>query len=119
VARVYYPGLPSHPQHALACQQQSGSGGIVSFEIRGGRNEAWRFIDAVRLFTITGNLGDTRSIITHPASTTHGRLSAADKEASGIREGLIRLSVGLEDLQDLQRDLAAAFDNCGAPGTSA
>lgn len=119
VARVYYPGLPSHPQHALACQQQSGFGGIVSFEIRGGRNEAWRFIDAVRLFTITGNLGDTRSIITHPASTTHGRLPAADKEASGIREGLIRLSVGLEDRHDLQRDLAAAFDICGAPGTSA
>lgn len=118
VARVYYPGLPSHPQHALACQQQSGFGGIVSFEIRGGRDVAWRFIDAVRLFTITGNLGDTRSIITHPASTTHGRLSAADKDASGIREGLIRLSVGLEDLQDLQRDLAAAFETCGTPGGS-
>jgi O-succinylhomoserine sulfhydrylase len=113
VARVYYPGLASHPQHALARRQQSGFGGIVSFEVRGGRARAWKVIDAVRLFTITGNLGDTRSIITHPASTTHGRLPAADREAAGIGEGLIRLSIGLEDEADLQRDLAAALDAAG------
>ena len=113
VARVYYPGLASHPQHALACRQQSGFGGIVSFEVHGGRERAWQLIDAVRLFTITGNLGDTRSIITHPASTTHGRLPVADREAAGIREGLIRLSIGLEDRADLQRDLAAALDAGG------
>jgi O-succinylhomoserine sulfhydrylase len=109
VARVYYPGLASHPQHALASRQQSGFGGIVSFEVHGGREQAWKVIDAVRLFTITGNLGDTRSIITHPASTTHGRLLAADREAAGIREGLIRLSIGLEDVADLKRDLLAAL----------
>jgi O-succinylhomoserine sulfhydrylase len=113
VARVYYPGLASHPQHALARRQQSGFGGIVSFEVRGGRARAWKVIDAVRLFTITGNLGDTRSIITHPASTTHGRLPAADREAAGIGEGLIRLSIGLEDEADLQRDLAAALNAAG------
>jgi O-succinylhomoserine sulfhydrylase len=109
VSRVHYPGLSSHPQHALARRQQTGFGGIVSFEVEGGRQAAWQIIDRVRLFAITGNLGDTRSIITHPASTTHGRLSAEDRMNAGIVEGLVRLSVGLEEVEDLRRDLAAAL----------
>jgi O-succinylhomoserine sulfhydrylase len=109
VSRVHYPGLATHPQHALALQQQTGSGGIVSFEVEGGREAAWQVIDGVRLFAITGNLGDTRSIITHPASTTHGRLSAEDRAKAGIVDGLVRLSVGLEEVDDLRRDLAAAL----------
>jgi O-succinylhomoserine sulfhydrylase len=110
VTRVYYPGLTSHPQHALALRQQRGFGGIVSFEVKGERSAAWRVIDRVRLFSITGNLGDTRSIITHPASTTHGRLSAAARAEIGVHESLIRLSIGLEDVEDLLADLAQALD---------
>ena len=106
VTRVYYPGLPSHPQHALACAQQSGFGGIVSFEVEGGRAAAWRVIDGARILSVTANLGDTRSTITHPATTTHGRLSAEQRAESGIGEGLLRLSVGLEDVEDLKADLA-------------
>ena len=106
VEQVYYAGLPDHPQHALGLMQQSGFGGIVSFEMRGGREAAWRVIDSVRLLSITANLGDTRTTITHPASTTHGRLPAEAREAAGIREGLIRVAVGLEDLKDIQADLA-------------
>jgi len=109
VSRVHYPGLATHPQRALALRQQTGFGGIVSFEVEGGREAAWRVIDGVRLFAITGNLGDTRSIITHPATTTHGRLSADDRAKAGIVDGLVRLSVGLEDVADLRRDLAAAL----------
>ena len=104
VARVHYAGLPSHPQHDLARRQQSKFGGVVSFELKGGRDEAWRFIDATRLMSITANLGDAKSTITHPATTTHGRLSAEAKAAAGISEGLIRIAVGLEDIGDLQRD---------------
>lgn len=111
VVRVYYPGLPSHPQHALAQRQQRGFGGIVAFEVRGSRTAAWRVIDRLRLFSITGNLGDTRSIVTHPASTTHGRLSAAAKAEIGITESLIRLSIGLEDVADLEADLAQALND--------
>lgn len=106
VQRVYYSGLPSHPQHALARQQQSGYGGVVSFEVAGGREAAWKVIDATRLCSITANLGDTRTTITHPATTTHGRISAEARERAGITEGLIRVAVGLEDLADLQADLA-------------
>lgn len=109
VSRVHYPGLATHPQHALALQQQTGFGGIVSFEVEGGREAAWQVIDGVQLFAITGNLGDTRSIITHPATTTHGRLSAEDRAQAGIVEGLVRLSVGLENVDDLRRDLATAL----------
>lgn len=109
VERVYYPGLASHPQHALAACQQSGFGGIVAFEVRGGRAEAWRVIDALKLFSITGNLGDSRSIVTHPATTTHGRLSAEQRAEMGITEALLRLSIGLEDADDLIRDLARAL----------
>lgn len=105
VARVFYPGLPSHPQHALAMRQQKTGGAIVSFEVRGGRNEAWKVIDATRLISITANLGDTKSTITHPASTTHGRISEAARNSAGIRESLLRVAVGLESVSDLQADL--------------
>jgi len=105
VARVYYPGLPSHPQHELAKRQQTGFGGIVSFELRGGQPAAWSLIDATRLISITANLGDAKSTITHPATTTHGRLTPQERERAGIREGLVRISVGLEDVADIQRDL--------------
>ncbi len=105
IEKVYYPGLPSHPQHELAKMQQSGFGGIVSFEVRGGKPAAWRLIDATRLFSITANLGDTKSTITHPATTTHGRLSDSERRDMGISAGLIRLSVGLEDVEDIEADL--------------
>jgi O-succinylhomoserine sulfhydrylase len=105
VARVFHPGLASHPQHTLATSQQDGFGGIVSFELQGGRAAAWKLIDATRIFSITANLGDTKSTITHPATTTHGRLAPEQREASGISEGLIRLAVGLENTTDLSADL--------------
>jgi len=109
VKTVFYPGLPQHPQHELAARQQSGFGGIVSFAVDGGRDIAWRIIDALRLFAITGNLGDSRSIVTHPATTTHSRVSAADRARGGIDESLIRLSIGLEEPDDLIADLAIAL----------
>jgi O-succinylhomoserine sulfhydrylase len=105
VARVFHPGLASHPQHALAASQQDGFGGIVSFELQGGRTDAWKFIDATRIFSITANLGDTKSTITHPATTTHGRLAPEQRQATGISDGLIRLAVGLENTADLRHDL--------------
>ncbi|MGA8049171.1 MAG: O-succinylhomoserine sulfhydrylase [Burkholderiales bacterium] len=106
VARVHYPGLPSHPQHALAQRQQRSSGAVVSFEVKGGRSAAWKVIDSTRLISITGNLGDTKTTITHPATTTHGRLSAEARAAAGITEGLLRVAVGLESVKDLRADLA-------------
>lgn len=106
VHRVHYPGLSDHPHHELASAQQSGYGGIVSFEVDGGREAAWRLIDATRMLSITANLGDVKSTITHPATTTHGRLSQADRDRAGIVEGLIRVSVGLEDLDDICDDIA-------------
>lgn len=109
VERVYYPGLSTHPQHQLAIAQQTGGGGIVSFDVRGGREAAWTLIDATRLLSITANLGDTKTTVTHPATTTHGRLSDAERAAAGIGEGLVRVAVGLEDLGDIQRDLSRAF----------
>jgi O-succinylhomoserine sulfhydrylase len=109
VKHVFYPGLPNHPQHDLANRQQTGFGGVVAFEINGGREQAWRVIDSLRLFSITGNLGDTRSIVTHPATTTHSRVSAEDRARSGIGEGLVRLSIGLEEPDDLVEDLAQAL----------
>jgi O-succinylhomoserine sulfhydrylase len=105
VARVFYPGLPSHPQYALARRQQAGAGAIVSFEVKGGRAEAWRVIDACRLLSITANLGDVKTTITHPASTTHGRISADARALAGIGEGLLRLAVGLESVDDIEADL--------------
>jgi O-succinylhomoserine sulfhydrylase len=106
VERVYYPGLASHPQHDLASRQQDGYGGLVSFEVSGGRAAAWAVVDAVRTISVTANLGDVKSTITHPATTTHGRLNAAQRELMGVREGLLRVSVGLEDVNDLMTDLA-------------
>lgn len=105
VEKVNYPGLKSHPQHELAMKQQSMGGGIVSFEVRGGREAAWSLIDHTRLLSITANLGDVKTTITHPSTTTHGRLSEADRAAAGIRGGLIRIAVGLEALEDIQQDL--------------
>jgi O-succinylhomoserine sulfhydrylase len=113
VRRVFYPGLADHPQHALAQEQQSGFGGVLSFEVEGGREAAWRLIDATTLISITANLGDVKSTITHPATTTHGRISPEQRAAGGISDGLLRLSVGLEDVGDLQRDLAAALKAAG------
>jgi O-succinylhomoserine sulfhydrylase len=106
VARVHYPGLPSHPQYDLARRQQAGGGAIVSFEVGGGREAAWQVVDHCRLLSITANLGDTKTTITHPASTTHGRISAEARAASGIGEGLLRIAVGLESPDDLKADLA-------------
>lgn len=105
VQKVFYAGLPSHPGHALAKQQQSGFGGVVSFELAGGREAAWKLIDATRLCSITANLGDTRTTITHPATTTHGRNTPEARAAAGISEGLVRVAVGLEDFQDIIADL--------------
>ncbi|MCP4043685.1 MAG: O-succinylhomoserine sulfhydrylase, partial [Gammaproteobacteria bacterium] len=106
IRRVFYPGLPSHPQHELASCQQSGFGGIVAFEIEGGREGAWRVVDATRMISITANLGDAKSTITHPASTTHGRLTQEERDQAGISEGLLRVAVGLEDVEDIKEDLA-------------
>jgi O-succinylhomoserine sulfhydrylase len=109
VKKVYYPGLASHPQHALAGKQQAAYGGIVAFEVKGGKAAAWKVVDGVKVFSITANLGDTKSTITHPATTTHGRLTPEQRAEAGIDDGLIRLSVGLEDVNDLKRDLAAGL----------
>ena len=106
IQRVFYPGLASHPQHALAMRQQRSGGAIVSFEVKGGREAAWRVIDNVRLISITANLGDTKSTITHPATTTHGRLTPEARAKSGIKDGLIRVAVGLDSAKDIRADLA-------------
>jgi len=105
VQRVFFPGLESHEQHQLAKTQQSGFGGLLSFELKGGKQAGWNLIDATRLVSITANLGDTKTTITHPASTTHNRLSEEQLEQAGISEGLIRVAVGLEDIEDLKTDL--------------
>ena len=114
VARVYYPGLPSHPQYALAQRQQKSGGAIVSFEVKGGREEAWTVVDHCRLLSITANLGDTKTTITHPASTTHGRITPEQRAAGGITEGLLRVAVGLEAVADLQADLERGLTKIGA-----
>lgn len=106
IARVYHPGLPSHPQHALAMRQQKSGGAIVSFEVKGGKDAAWRVVDATKLISITANLGDTKTTITHPASTTHGRISPEARAAAGIGDGLLRAAVGLENIEDIKADLA-------------
>ncbi len=110
VEKVYYPGLHSHPQHALAEAQQRSPGGILSFVVKGGKEAAWRVIDATRMLSITANLGDVKTTITHPATTTHGRLSDEDKAVAGIAAGLIRIAVGLEGIDDIQADLARGLD---------
>ena len=106
IDKVYYAGLPSHPQHELAKRQQSAFGAVVSFEVKGGKEAAWRFIDATKVISITTNLGDTKTTIAHPATTSHGRLSPQERANAGIRDNLIRVAVGLEDVADLKADLA-------------
>lgn len=105
VARVFYPGLPSHPQHALAMRQQATGGAIVAFEVKGGREAAWRVVDGCQLLSITANLGDVKTTLTHPASTTHGRVSPEARAEAGIGEGLLRVAVGLEAVDDIEADL--------------
>ena len=110
VERVHYPGLPSHPQHALAMAQQSGVGGaVLSFTVKGERAGAWAVSDATRICSITSNLGDTKTTLTHPSTTSHGRLSEAQRQAAGILQGTLRLAVGLEDVEDLKNDLHAGL----------
>lgn len=116
VERVYYPGLKSHPQHELASQQQTGYGGMVAFDVHGGKEAAWRVIDAVQVMSITANLGDAKTTITHPATTTHGRLTPEQRSEAGISDGLVRVSVGLEDVRDLQADLARGLKGLDSAG---
>jgi O-succinylhomoserine sulfhydrylase len=110
VERVFYPGLGSHPQHALAARQQRAGGAVLSFEVKGGRAAAWRVIDSTRLMSVTANLGDVKTTIIHPASTTHGRISPEARAAAGIRDGLIRVAVGLEAVSDLKQDLLRGLE---------
>lgn len=110
VETVYYAGLPNHPGHELAKKQQKGFGGVVSFVVKNGRQGAWHVIDSTKFLSITSNLGDVKSTITHPATTSHGRMSDEAKQAAGIVEGLIRVSVGLEDIDDIIDDLKRGLD---------
>ncbi|MDK2776434.1 MAG: O-succinylhomoserine sulfhydrylase [Pseudomonadota bacterium] len=110
VKKVNYCGLPSHPGHALAQKQQSMFGGVLSFEVHGGKDEAWKVVDATRMISITANLGDVKTTITHPGSTTHGRLSEAERLKAGISQALLRVAVGLEDIEDIKRDLGRGLD---------
>jgi len=110
VEQVFYPGLASHPQHTLAVQQQSGFGGMLSFSVKGGQAQAWQVMDACQMISLSVNLGDTRSIITHPATTSHGRLSPEERARAGVGDNLIRLSVGLEAVEDIQADLLRGFE---------
>jgi O-succinylhomoserine sulfhydrylase len=110
VERVYYPGLELHPQHALAQRQQRSGAALLSFEVKGGQAAAWRVIDHTKLISITANLGDTRTTITHPFTTTHGRISPEARAAAGIKDGLLRLAVGLEAVEDLKRDLQRGLE---------
>lgn len=105
VSRVYYPGLESHPQHALAVKQQSNFGGVLAFDVKGGQEAAWNLIDKTRLLSITANLGDAKTTITHPATTTHGRLTDEQRADAGITNGMIRIAVGLEDIDDIKQDI--------------
>jgi O-succinylhomoserine sulfhydrylase len=105
VQKVYYPGLPSHPQYELAARQQRSGGAVVSFEVKGGREAAWKVVDSTRMISITANLGDTKSTITHPATTTHGRISEEARARAGITDGLVRIAIGLESVKDIRTDL--------------
>ncbi|MCR9104812.1 MAG: O-succinylhomoserine sulfhydrylase [Gammaproteobacteria bacterium] len=109
VSRVYYAGLEGHPGHALAARQQRAFGGVLSFEVEGGRDEAWRFINGTQVLSLTANLGDAKTTIVHPATTTHGRLTPEQRDAAGITDNLIRIAVGLEDVADIQTDLMRGF----------
>ena len=110
IKKVHYPGLPSHPQHELAARQQRSGGAVVSFEVKGVREDAWRVVDATSMISITANLGDTKTTITHPATTTHGRISPEARARAGITEGLLRIAVGLESVRDLRADLERGLD---------
>lgn len=110
VERVYYPGLPDHPQHELAKAQQTGFGGLLAFELKGGREQAWAFINGTRMISITANLGDAKTTITHPATTTHGRLTPEQRAEAGIKDNLVRLAAGLEEVADIKADLQRGFD---------
>ena len=110
VTKVNYVGLPTHPQHELAMSQQTLGGGVLSFEVAGGREAAWKVIDATRMISITANLGDTKTTVTHPGTTTHGRLTDEQRDAAGISQALIRIAVGLEDVRDIIADLASGLD---------
>ena len=105
ITKVHYPGLPLHAQHELAKRQQSQYGGIVSFELKGGKEQAWKLIDATEMISITANLGDVKTTITHPATTTHGRLTPEARAVAGIKDSLVRISVGLETIADIKNDL--------------
>ena len=109
VKKVHYAGLNSHPQHALAAKQQKGFGGIIALEVEGGREGAWQFVDATKLMSITANLGDVKTTLTHPCTTTHARITKEERERAGIVEGLLRISVGLEDLHDIKDDIQRAL----------
>jgi O-succinylhomoserine sulfhydrylase len=109
ITKVHYPGLPSHAQHELAKRQQSQYGGIVSFELKGGKEQAWKLIDATEMISITANLGDVKTTITHPATTTHGRLTPEARTVAGIKDSLVRISVGLETIADIKNDLLRGF----------
>jgi O-succinylhomoserine sulfhydrylase len=111
VERVYYPGLESHPQYELAKRQQRAGGAVVSFDVKGGKAAAWRVIDSTRLMSVTANLGDVKTTIIHPPSTTHGRISPEARAAAGIGEGLIRVAVGLEAVSDLKADLKRGLES--------
>jgi O-succinylhomoserine sulfhydrylase len=117
VSKVYYPGLPSHPQHELATKQQRSGGAVVSFEVEGGREAAWSLIDSTRMISITANLGDTKTTITHPATTTHGRISDAARARAGITEGLVRIAVGLESVKDIRADLERGLGSTAVQGS--
>ena len=106
---MFYPGLESHPHYALAKRQQRAAGAVVAFEVKGAREAAWRVIDSTRLISITGNLGDVKTTITHPATTTHQRLPPEQKALLGITPGLVRLSLGIEDADDILADLRQAL----------
>jgi O-succinylhomoserine sulfhydrylase len=110
VTKVFYAGLEDHPGHSLAKKQQTDFGGVLSFEVAGGREQAWRVIDNTRMLSLTANLGDTKTTIVHPATTTHGRLSDEERQQAGIGENLIRIAVGLEDIVDIKNDLQLGLD---------
>jgi O-succinylhomoserine sulfhydrylase len=105
ISKVHYPGLKSHAQHELVKRQQSHFGAVVSFELTGGKEHAWRLIDSTQMLSITANLGDVKTTITHPATTTHGRLSPEARAEAGIKDSLVRISVGLENIEDIKADL--------------
>ena len=110
VTKVFYAGLETHPGHVLAKKQQRGFGGVLSFRVEGGREAAWRVIDKTKMLSLTANLGDTKTTIVHPATTTHARLSDEDRDAAGISDSLIRIAVGLEDIADIKADIALGLD---------